>query len=667
MTTIVVGDVDSTKAIEAIKSKFNRPVQVEDKKKTISYKFDKKPTTQTEKTVEMDLETGYILIGYKGCYPIDVKDSYALDVLAIILGDGKSSRLYKNIKEQKQLVHSIASTHSSMKDDSIFYISANYSTEDIARLKEAIFAEVENLKKNDISEEEIQKAKNIIERDTFYARESVSNIAQEIGYTVTITDSLSYYEKYLDNINKVTAEDLKRVAKEYLDKENAVISIVSPKKTEKQAIKQQEKKDYSAKVISTNDNTTKYELENGATLIITQNTTNDIVALEMSSRGGNNLEKTPGIASLTAATMMKGTDKYKSQELSLILEENGIRLNTSAGSDSFRIAAKYTKNQEALIFDLFEQVSKKASLDTYEFEKVKTDKLFAIKSQRNNPDAFVFDEFKTIMWENTPYGNTGKILEKTIPSIQREDIAEFYKNIFDAQNVVITLNGNVNAQDYINFFSKLLEKTNTPKVKLSTFKNRFKNITLTKGIKIEKDTQASWLLYGWLTDGSTNEKDWATLQVINAILGSGMSSRLFTNLRDEESLAYQVGSSFSAKTNKGSFVLYIATNPNSTVQAKESMFREIKKLQKEFVTDKELSEAKDKLLGNFVLSMETNMEKASLLNSLEITEKGYDFVDKYPDLIKSVTIQDVINVANKYFSKPYIYTVLGKKESIEKL
>ena len=93
-----------------------------------------------------------------------------------------------------------------------------------------------------------------------------------------------------------------------------------------------------------------------------------------------------------------------------------------------------------------------------------------------------------------------------------------------------------------------------------------------------------------------------------------------------------------------------------------NMFNEINKLKYEFVTDKELAEAKDKLLGNFVLSMETNMDKAAVINSLEITDRSYTFIDKLPELINSVTLQDVIRTANKYFTKPYIYTQVGSKK-----
>ncbi len=661
MTTIIIGDIDTQKALGEVKEKFNKPQDNTAKTKIPVYKTDKKPIAQIEKKEKLNVETGYILIGFKGCQEVDSKDSYALDILAAILGDGKSSRLYQELKEKKQLVHSISATHSSSKDDSIFYISANYLSNDMQRLKEAIFNEIEKIKKNGITEDELKKAKNIIERDTYYSRESISNIAGEIGYTVTITGDSEFYKNYINNINKVTADDVKRAAKTYLEPNSSVISIVSPEKEQiKPAVQNcEEKTNYTAKVISQNDTTTKYQLENGAILVITKNSANDIIAMEMASRGGNNLEKTPGIAAITADTILKGTNKYKSQELSQLLEENGIKLIPSASGDSFSLITKFTKNEKDLALDLFKEAAKNASIDNYDVETVKKDKLYSIKSRKNTPEAFAFDEFRTALWAGTPYGNTGKVLEKTIPTIQNEDIKLFYKNLFPAQNTVITINGNVNEQEFINYFSKLLQNDGTGKIDLKQYSYKYKPLSANKTVKIKKDSQATWIIYGWLTDGVLNEKDWAALQVIDSILGSGMSSRLFTQLRDENGLAYQVGSTFSANTNKGAFATYIATNPNTAQQAKEEMLAEIQKLKKEFVTDKELAEAKDKLLGNFVISMETNMDKASVMNSLEITGRDYTFLNRYPQLINSVSVQDVIRTANKYFSKPYVLTQLG--------
>ena len=75
----------------------------------------------------------------------------------------------------------------------------------------------------------------------------------------------------------------------------------------------------------------------------------------------------------------------------------------------------------------------------------------------------------------------------------------------------------------------------------------------------------------------------------------------------------------------------------------------------------------NKLLGNFVLSMETNMDKASVLNALEITERGYTYIGRYPQLINSITVQDIIKTANKYFNDKFVFTMVGPKQSIEKL
>ena len=446
-----------------------------------------------------------------------------------------------------------------------------------------------------------------------------------------------------------------------------IISIILPTKEGKPQLEPKQQKDHEAKIISKNGNTTKYELDNGATLIITQNTLNDIIALEMSSRGGNNLEKIPGISIVTGRTILKGTKKYKDQELARLMEENGIKINVIPYGDSFGIDMKFTRNDIDLALDIFKELSTKASLEYSDIEKSKSDIMTSIKNMNNTPEGIAFDEYKTVMWQNTPFGNSGKILEKTIPTIKRDDVQNFYTNIFPSQNTVITINGNVDEKKFINYFSELIQNDETPKIQLSKYKEKYKPIKTNKIIKVNKESQAAWLILGWQTDGKTNEKEYASLQIIDAILGSGMSSRMFTQLRDEQSLAYQVGSSYTSHINKGAFTLYIATNPENIGTAKNGMLNEIQKLKTEFITDKELSEAKDKILGNFVLSQETNMNKCHTLNYLEIIGKDYTFIDKYPELINSITLQDIIRTANKYFSRPYIFTIVGPKKYIDKL
>ena len=177
----------------------------------------------------------------------------------------------------------------------------------------------------------------------------------------------------------------------------------------------------------------------------------------------------------------------------------------------------------------------------------------------------------------------------------------------------------------------------------------------------KNEVQANWLALGYKIPGSLNRKDVAVLNVINAIMGDGMSSRLFIKLREEQGLAYAVGSSLYLNVLDGAYVSYIGTNAQSIEKAKEGILAEIETIKKEMVTTKELNEAKDKILGQFLLSQETNMDEAQTLNMYSSLGYSLDALEEFKTLIKETTQSDIIEIANKYFSKPYIYTVVKQK------
>lgn len=667
MITVVVGDIDTTQALDLIKKNFNRP---EAKNcKNPKYKSDKNIEKQIEITAKDKVKNGYMLIGFRGVPQENRADSYALDVLATILGDGRTSKLYQAVKEQKQLAYSISAGHASMKDDSLVFVRANFTPENKDKVKKAIFDEITKVRNGNIDEQEISTAKNIIERDTFYARESTSNIANELGYTTLVYGDAKYYDEYIDNIKKVTKADLIRVAKKYLNPNHAVISIMLPDTASEENIKKISNVAHPKPVVIKKEkNITQYKLSNNLNLIINHNTLNDIVAMEIYAKGGNFIEKKAGTGTITASVMMKGTKKYSQIDLSQTMEQNGIKIVPANGSDYFSISVKTTKNDLPLTFDLLNEVVNNATLDKNEIERIKTEKIYAIQQNRDTPSSVAFEEFKTAIWANTPYGVTGKVMEKTIPTINKNDVEEFYNTVFYPENLVISINGNVNDEEIIKNIEQIFctkKYTNAKKFEYSNYKNKFLPLSATKNVKKEKDAEAAWILMGWLTDGVQNKKDIAALQVIDSILGGGMSSRLFSNLRGEQGLAYQVGSSFAANVNQGVFAVYIGTNPETALHSKNELLKQINLLKKEFVSDKELQEAKDKILGNFVLSQETNMEKAYTLGWFELSGRGFDYINEFPKLIECVTPTEVIRVANKYFEKPYVFTIVAPKKYLK--
>ena len=205
----------------------------------------------------------------------------------------------------------------------------------------------------------------------------------------------------------------------------------------------------------------------------------------------------------------------------------------------------------------------------------------------------------------------------------------------------------------ITSFGGIIPNRNVEKVNYSNYK--VTKLSAPKNISQKiNNLETSWLFLGWQTTGVADKKDFVTLKVINTILGSGMSSRLFRNLREQDGLAYQLGSSYSPKMLGGIFLTYIGTNPDKLEYSKTKMFAEMNRLKMEFVSDTELQDAKDRLKGGFVIAMETNSEKASNIGLFETFGFGYDFLNTYTKMIDEVTASDIIRVANKYFNNIYV-------------
>lgn len=647
MTTLIVGDVDSQKAAAKVQSLFNQEYRKPAKN---SYRKEGLIQSQRRKTEYTDTQSGYMMLGFRGT-SISDNDAYALDVLSEILGGGNSSRLYRNVKEQKGLAYSISSSNVSYRDDGVFYISANYTPTNQEKLEKAIFDEIDNIKKYGITEEELERAKKIIVQDTYYSRESTANIASELGYIMTLTGSSDMYNNYLNKIKKITAAQVQNAAQKYFGKNRSAVSIVLPECVKNQTVKTPVS--HSAQKISQTDTAAKYIIDNGTTLILEENKHNDIVAISIIAKGGEFIETVPGEGTLAAQTILKGTKKYSSQELSQLMDENGIRINADCGDDFFTIDVQTTTNQIDKTLEILDEIINNALYDDYELEKKRSEILSKIKQKRDIPMNIAVENFKTMIFENSVYSQTNKILEKTLPSVTRADVVKYYNKILDSKNIIVSVNGNVDTQKMIESFGSILNDKKQPKIDYTNFSVTKLSAPKSDTVKI-KDLQTAWLFMGWQTSGVQNKKDFATLKVINTLLGSGLSSRLYQNLRESDGLAYQLGSSYSPKMLGGFFVTFIGTNPDTLEYSLTKMSNEIKRLKTEFVSDTELQDAKDRLKGGFIVALETNADKASNAGLFEAYGFGYDFLKQYLKMIEQVSASDIVSISNKYFNSNVI-------------
>lgn len=664
MVTLVVGDVEPEHALEIVKKYFDSPY----KKPVInSFKKEKMLTEQKRNITYTEKETGYMLIGFRSA-DISEKDNYALDVLSTILGTGRTSRLYQSLKDKKQLVNSISTYNATMRDDGMFVVKSTFKPQNLDIVENGIFDEINNIRKSGISAVELNTAKKMIESTTYYERESISNIATEMGYTIILTGNTKYYEDYLKNINKVTCADVQRVANKYLYKNNSAVSVILPKSYKNSSVdnnlKNVNNQTNNAKITDNNTTTQKYTYDNGLTLLMSDASYNDIIAISITAKGGDFLSPKKGTSTIFGDLLLKGTTQHTAVELAQILEEKGIHISASGTSDCFKIDVLTTKTYLNTTLEILNEIINNSIFDESELNKTKEHILSQIKQTQDNPLKLSLDGFRSMIYGTSVYNSSNSVLTKTIPTISRKDILNYKDTILNPKNIVISITGNVeNKQDLVNLMGKLFRTENTQKFDYTKYsipkitKKTIKDIRLT-------DQKTAWVILGWQTNGITveNLKEYATLNVINTILGSGMSSRLFVNLREAEGLAYQLGSSYSPNMLASSFIIYIGTNPSTMQHSIDKALIEIKKFKTEFVSDKELQEAKDRILGQYVIALETNSDKAATLGWFEASGRGFKFIDEYANLINSVTASDIVEIANKYFNDNYILSIVTDKK-----
>ena len=156
---------------------------------------------------------------------------------------------------------------------------------------------------------------------------------------------------------------------------------------------------------------------------------------------------------LTAGLMKQGSDKYTSAELAKLLDENGIKISFSSASDYFIVSLLTTKSKEEAALDILDEVINHPKFDDYELEKKRAEILQKIKQSEDEPLMLAVDELKALIYANSVYGNSNSVIEKSLPKITRNDIIEFYNNLFNSKNIIISANGKINEELLINKFS----------------------------------------------------------------------------------------------------------------------------------------------------------------------------------------------------------------------
>jgi zinc protease len=687
--TIIVGDVDPEKAKKLVASTFPAPPFVSPK----DYKAPgvgpvAPPNAAQSKVLQNpNISQAYIALGMLGPAQQKPEDVYALDIAMLALGSGKSSRLYRALKESKPLATSVSAGNYTQKYSGLLVVKAEATPDNRDAVKQEILSQLRTLKAKGITQAELDKAKTQYLKDFIFENETTDGTASSIGYNVTI-GSLQDYLDHVSNVEKVTLDKVQSALNQYINLNKAVMVELLPSsmevnlKTETdtnlallkgtpaptettapataQAATQPgqpqapAQSDAKAQTVAPQ----KTVLPNGMTLISQPLKDSSTVAIKIFVKGGQGVESIPGTAALVSSVMMQGTQSRTAQAISRELESKGMSLIVSSDEDYIEITGSAIQEDLGELFVILKDVLNNPVFDDKEIAKKKEQIRQSIAASRDNPSTVAFENLTMALYPHHPYGNEGKRIEANLEKITRQDLLDYYHLYFEPQNMVASVVGIFDPNTVQNYLSSLYpECKSCPKsaVEIPPVPKLAKDEVITEE---KPQLSAVWMAQGWLVPPISAKKDYATLKVINSLIGTGMSSRLFVDLREKQGLAYVVGSMYPSREQESRFVIYIGTDPANTDKVRAGFTQEIKRLQTEPVSATELAEAKSKLIGSFALAHDTNINKAFYLGLYETLGAGYEFDATYPNLVEQVTAADIQRVSQTLLATPSVLSLV---------
>ena len=363
----------------------------------------------------------------------------------------------------------------------------------------------------------------------------------------------------------------------------------------------------------------------------------------------------PGDYTLMTRLFMQGTKNRSAEQLSEELDRYAIEFSSELKLDYLKLKFVCLNEDFDKALEIFEDIIKNSTFEDFEKEKIKLSG--EIQAQLDSPRARVVDNFYRNLYTNHHYGYTNTVISENLPNVTRDDVLKGYNTFMHNSRKVIAFVGDLDfeeVQDKLNIhFGDLPSSIDElPAIKPPILKEA-KTVEI-----IKPDANQAHIIQGWLVE-TASQQDYPVLALMNIILGaSGLSSRLFLELRDKKGLAYVVRSSYDVARLCANFSIYIATEPKNIEVSLKGFQEEINKIKNILVSEEELENAKNNLIGKWAFSQEDNNQQAATYAHYAITGLGFDFNERAKEKIKAVMPEQIQECANKYFNDRYVVSII---------
>ncbi|HOL66866.1 MAG TPA: pitrilysin family protein [bacterium] len=610
------------------------------------------PVSLRRKTIKFPTELAYLhLAAQITC--LAHPDSVGLDLLAIVLGQGRNSRLYRRLIE-KGLASSVSAFAYTPAQPGLFVVRCVCRPEQLPVCEKIIVEEMDKLS-HGCTRKELSQAVNQLRHELLFSLQTVDNRAAELAQNYWLTGNPLYSEEYLQRLEKTGLSDLRRIAKTYLRPERLTIITLTGEKAG-QATDKTTEPGRSSRATRVQQE----KLASGLPLLLYQDERLPIVTISAFFKGGQLWEKkeTSGLFPILANLLTCGTRRYNSRTIAELVASWSGELTAYAGNNSFGVTLSVAAEHWSTALELMAQIIQQPAFPEEELERVRKQVLASLTAREENAMTVAGDLLRQEIFGQHPYGLRPDGTRESVTAITRDDLLKTYRQFSGGNNLVLTVFGAINPERVVSQASRLF--SHLPSASLREVPEFVPEVRpATRTVTVPRKEAAVMIGYPGLSVASLER---SCLEII-AEYFNDQDGALFQRLREREPLVYACGFSYFLGLQPGLMFFYAQCHPEKVSRVLEIIKEEAEGLSRQEISGEELVRLKRKVMGNRMRARETISDKARESGLSVLYGLGIDFEEKLESLIQKVQPKDIQTFCQKYLAQQNARTVIVKPEA----
>jgi zinc protease len=693
ITLVVAGPV-SSKKVEALARRVLGPLA--GARRTVPRGRPKPPTAPCVRVLREDVQETYLRFGWMGGTVLE-HDGVALDVAAVALGQGESSRLAVGVRRRARLVSDAYASYLAGVISGTFMVSAQADAELTEQAAVALLAEVEALGQRTLEHEELDRARAMLQSSLIYRRETVQGQAHAIGYFATTCGRLDAESEYFEILAQLTPERVREACAEHLRRDRVAMTIMVPRdrvdaRTARAIAKRLERGQPSSASAAVepaapiairasqpagqpagarSKTTTKPRgrarsadprLEpdelgicrvthaSGLRIVARPDASVPMVSAWLVWPGGLRLESTrdAGLASLTAAVLNRGTTRYDGDALAREIEGLAAVLDGFCGHNSLGLQTECLAEHLPTVLSRAFECALDPSFSELEIEEARRIAIADLDADADDPGHVAYREMLATLYGQHPHGRDLRGTADSLVRFDRAKLVRHWRRQYPIGRAVLSLAGALDLPALLDQLDELLASAHTterpdPMPGWPGGPPKWPKRALERKLMAEREQGHCVIGFPGLHVGAD---EGAALDVLCSVLG-GQAGRLFEVLREREGLVYQVGASASEHIDGGHVVFYAASSQDKLDSARAAIEAEIVRIVREPITSEELVRAQQCLIGQFESGLQRRSRVASRMVFGEAYGLGAAYFLRYPERIATVEREQILALAKR--------------------